>query len=135
MFFLMFFVIIDFWTVIKLFFFTFETFFNQHFQQQGPSEHPLLWMKDPCINIKYSSSSRHFTLNYFNQSQIWNLYCLDLSVKVFPVMESQFNKQSVDLSILLTLSKCFTDPKFVFNFDLISSSGKNCLFLAFLQLY
>ena len=37
-------------------------------------------------------------------------------------MKSQFNKQSVELSILLTLSKYFTDPKFVFNFDLISSS-------------
>ena len=36
-------------------------------------------------------------------------------------MKSQFNKQSVELSILLTLSKYFTDRKFVFTFDLISS--------------
>ena len=36
-------------------------------------------------------------------------------------MKSQFNEQSVKLSILLTLSKHITDPKFVFTFDLISS--------------
>ena len=67
------------------------------------------------------------SLNYFNQSQIWNLYCLDLSVKVFSVTKSQFNKQSVYLSILLTLSKYFTDPKFVFTFDLISSSVESSI--------
>ena len=50
----------------------------------------------------------------------------------------------MELSILLTLSKYFTDPKFVFMFDLISSLveyneeeniGKKivCLLLAFLQ--
>ena len=31
-------------------------------------------------------------------------------------------QQSVELSILLTLSKYFTDPEFVLAFDLISSS-------------
>ena len=66
-------------------------------------------------------------------------------------MKSQSNKQSVELSVSLTLSKYFTDPKFVFTFDLISplevdfffglvfdnqeeeKLGKNCFFLAFLQ--
>ena len=54
------------------------------------------------------------------------------------------SKQSVKLSILLTLSKYFTDPKFVFMFDLISSFVEssittkkkkltNFLLLAFLQ--
>ena len=37
-------------------------------------------------------------------------------------MKSQFNKQSVVLTVLLTFSEYFTDPKFVFTFDLISSS-------------
>ena len=59
--------------------------------------------------------------------QIWNLYCLDLSVKVFTVIKSQFNKQSVELSILLTLSKYSTNPKFVLTFDLISSSVESSI--------
>ena len=59
-----------------------------------------------------------FQFNYFNQSHIWNLY-VNLSVKVLSVMKSQFNKQSVELSILWTLSKYFTDPKFMFTFDKI----------------
>ena len=42
-------------------------------------------------------------------------------------MKSQFNKQSVELSILLTLSKYFTNPKFVFTFDLISSSVESSI--------
>ena len=63
-----------------------------------------------------------FQFNYFNQAHIWNLYCVDLSVKAFSVMKSQFNKQSVEFSILWTLLKYFTDPKFMFTFDLISSS-------------
>ena len=41
-------------------------------------------------------------------------------------MKSQFNKQSVELSVLWTLlqyfREYFTDPKFMFTLDLISSS-------------
>ena len=106
-----------------------------------------MWMKEACINIKYSSGSiRHFTsIILTSLMQIWNLYCLDLSVKVFSVTKSQFNKQSVELSILLTLSKYFACPKFVFTFDLISSSVESsitkkktlakiaCFFFSFLQ--
>ena len=33
----------------------------------------------------------------------------------------------MELSILLTLSKYFTDPKFVFTFDLISSSVESSI--------
>ena len=61
---------------------------------------------------------------------------------VFSVTKSQFNKQSVELSILQSLSKYFTDPKFVFIFDLVSSlveyneeeniGKKNCLFVCLL---
>ena len=73
-----------------------------------------------------------FQFNYFNQSHMWNLYwvdlySVDLSVKVFSVMKSQFNKQSMELSILWTLSKYFTDPKFMFTFDLISSSVESSI--------
>ena len=46
---------------------------------------------------------------------------IDLNVTVFSVTKSQFNQLSVELSILLTLSRYFTNPKFVFMFDLICS--------------
>ena len=86
---------------------------------------------------------RHFTL-IISTNLTFGIYtAVDLNVTVFFVTKSQFNKQSVGLSILQTLSKYFTNPKFVFMFDLVSSLveyngeeniGKNvCLLLAFLQ--
>ena len=42
-------------------------------------------------------------------------------------MKSQFNKQSAELSVLWTLLKYFTDPKFMFTFDLISSSVESSI--------
>ena len=68
-----------------------------------------------------------FQFNYFNQSHIWNSYCVDLSVKVFSVMKSQFKKQSVELFILWTLLKYLSDPKFMFAFDFISSSVESSI--------
>ena len=87
---------------------------------------------------------RHFTLIILTNLTFGIYTAIDLNVTVFSVPKSQFNKQSVELSILLTLSKYFTNPKFVFMFDLISSLveyneeeniGKKtvCLLLAFLQ--
>ena len=64
---------------------------------------------------------QRFHFDHFNQSHIWNYTAVDLNVTVFSVTKSQFNKQSVELSILQTLSKYFTNPKFVFMFDLVSS--------------
>ena len=88
---------------------------------------------------------RHFTLIILTNLTFGIYTAVDLNVTVFSVTKSQFNKQSVELSILQTLSKYFTNPKFVFMFDLVSSLveyneeeniGKKlfvCLFLAFLQ--
>ena len=88
---------------------------------------------------------RHFTLIILTNPTFGIYTAVDLNVTVFSVTKSQFNKQYVELSILQTLSKYFTNPKFVFMFDLVSSlveyneeenSGKKlfvCLFLAFLQ--
>ena len=87
---------------------------------------------------------RHFTLIILTNLTFGIYTAIDLNVTVFSVTKSQFNKQSVELSILLTLSKYFTNPKFVFMLDLISSLvvyneeeniGKKivCLLLAFLQ--
>ena len=87
---------------------------------------------------------RHFTLIILTNLTFGIYTAVDLNVTVFSVTKSQFNKQSVELSILQTLSKYFTNPKFVFMFDLFSSLveyneeeniGKKivCLFLAFLQ--
>ena len=42
-------------------------------------------------------------------------------------MKSQFNKQSVELSILWTLLQYFIDPKFMFTLDLISSSVESSI--------
>ena len=64
---------------------------------------------------------RHFTLINLTNLTFGIYTAIDLNVKVFSVTKSQFNKQSVELSILLTLSKYFTNQKFVFMFDLISS--------------
>ena len=81
-------------------------------------------MKDPCINIKYSSSSSRYFTSIISTYLTSGTYTAlgYLFVEVFSVTKSQFNKQSAELSILLTLSKHFTYPKFVFAFDLISSS-------------
>ena len=87
---------------------------------------------------------RDFTLIILTNLTFGIYTAIDLNVTVFSVTKSQFNKQSVELSILLTLSKYFTNPKLVFMFDLISSLveyneeeniGKKivCLLLAFLQ--
>ena len=64
---------------------------------------------------------RHFSLIILTNLTFGIYTAIDLNVTVFSVTKSQFNKQSVELSILLTLSKYFTNPKFVFMFDLISS--------------
>ena len=63
---------------------------------------------------------RHFTLIILTNLTFGIYTAFDLNVTVFSVTKSQFNKQSVELSILLTLSKYFTNPKSVFMFDLIS---------------
>ena len=87
---------------------------------------------------------RHFTLIILTNLTFGIYTAIDLNVTVFSVTKSQFNKQSVELSILQTLSKYFTNPKFVFMFDLVSSLveyneeeniGKKlfvCLFVCFL---
>ena len=64
---------------------------------------------------------RHFTLIILTNLTFGIYTAIDLNVTVFSVTKSQLNKQSVELSILLTLSKYFTNPKFAFMFDLISS--------------
>ena len=87
---------------------------------------------------------RNFTLIILTNLTFGIYTAVDLNFTVFSVTKSQFNKQSVELSILRTLSKYFTDPKFLFMFDLVSSLveyneeeniGKKivCLLLAFLQ--
>ena len=87
---------------------------------------------------------RHCTLIILTNLTFGIYTAIDLNVTVFSVTKSQFNKLSVELSILLTLSKYFTNPKFVFMFDLIYSLvvyneeeniGQKivCLLLAFLQ--
>ena len=87
---------------------------------------------------------RHFTLVILTNLTLGIYTAIDLNVTVFSVTKSQFNKHSVELSILLTLSKYFTNPKFVFMFDLISSLVEHneeenigqkivCLLLALLQ--
>ena len=64
---------------------------------------------------------RHCTLIILTNLTFGIYTAIDLNVTVFSVTKSQFNKLSVELSTLLTLSKYFTDPKFVFMFDLIYS--------------
>ena len=87
---------------------------------------------------------RHFTLIILTNLTFGIYTAIDLNVTAFSVTKSQFNRQSVELSILQTLSKYFTNPKFVFMFHLVSSLveyneeeniGKKivCLLLAFLQ--
>ena len=126
-FYVVFFIMIVIKFVLYFTMFCFETFFLMTFLKTGPSEHPLLWMMDPCINIKYSSNNRHFPSIISTSLGFGTYTALIYLNKVFSVMKSQFNKQSVELSILLTLSKYFTNGKFVFTFDLISSSVESSI--------
>ena len=62
-----------------------------------------------------------FHFDHVNQSHIWNLYCH--RSKCYSIFCHEISVQQTVCGIvyLQTLSKYFTNPKFVFMFDLVSS--------------